>query len=80
MCLRSAETVCATDSSSLLARDQLLRDVVLQVSLASDMSLDVDVRSVHLDGFAAGSSELVISNSPARCIQSTHLCVCTQLA
>ena len=80
MCLRSAETVCATDYSSLLTRDQLLRDVVLQVSLASDTSIDVDVRSAPLDGFAAGSSELVNSNYPARCVQSTHLFVSIQLA
>ena len=74
MCHRSAETVCAT-GSSLLGRGQLLWDVVLQVSLASDTSIAVDVQSVPLDGFAAGSSELVIGHFPATCIQSAHLCL-----
>ena len=41
--------------------------------LASETSIAVDVRSVPLDGFAAGSSELVIGNFPAASIQSVYL-------
>ena len=41
--------------------------------LASDRSIAVDVRSVPLDGVAAGSSELVICHFRGTCIQSAHL-------
>ena len=41
--------------------------------LTSDKSIAVDVRSVPLDGFAAGASELVIGNFPGTCMQSAHL-------
>ena len=80
MGLRSAETVCATDYSSLLARDQLLRDVVLQVSLASDTSIDVDVRrSIWMNSLPAPLS-LLTATAQRGCIKSTHLFVSTQLA
>ena len=41
--------------------------------LASDRSIAVDVRSVPLDGVAAGSSELVICYFRGTCIRSAHL-------
>ena len=74
MGLRSAETVCATDYSSLLARDQLLRDVVLQVSLASDTSIDVDVRwSIWMDSLPAPLS--LLSAIPQGDVSNPLICL-----
>ena len=42
---------------------------------ASDLPIAVGVRSVHLDVFVAGSSELYICDLTATCVQPAHLCL-----
>ena len=80
MCFLSAETVCTTDYSSLQARDHLLREGGPAGVSGGGYVNRCRCPAVHLDEFAAGSSELVNSNCAAICIKSTHLFVSTQLA
>jgi len=75
MSLRSASPVCATgrivsNGSRSVAMGCCPADSYV---LSSDRSIAVDVRSVPLDGVAAGSSELVIWHFRGICIQSAHL-------
>ena len=75
MCLRSAETVCTTDYSSLLARDHLLREGGPAGVSGVGYVNRCKCPAVHLDEFAAGSSELVNSNCAAGMYQ-IHSSVC----
>ena len=75
MCFLSAETVCTTDYSSLLARDHLLREGGPAGVSGVGYVNRCRCPAVHLNEFAAGSSELVNSNCAAGMYQ-IHSFVC----